>query len=195
MATPPVKRVCHDLKTDPTDIGSALPGIARLIPTAFYLSILGAIGLGLYYGFEYKKAEQKKIFATQTESSLSSDLVKVNSEKAAVDLEALNAEEVQKWVNGSDSIQEIVATIVRSMRPNTIISSLELRRDARDPKKISLVSQYASTTAGAASTAQVDYTSNQLATDLRYRPYSPNVSNDNSLVTYSATLIRQQDSK
>jgi hypothetical protein len=181
------RRICHDLKTERYDVGRPLPGILRLLPAGTYFTAVASVGLSGLLLWQLKQAQVARDGWRGEEAARKSEQARLTQENDAVTKEAKRAEDVRKWVLGSDPMQELLVTIVRSMRPTSALSDLSLTRDKDDPKKISFTLQVS-----AGGPAQLDETLGKLATSLSYRPYFASQKQEKGgEIAYSATLIKQ----
>ncbi|MEZ5328362.1 MAG: hypothetical protein R3F19_25245 [Verrucomicrobiales bacterium] len=130
------KHICHDLKTERTDVLPPLPAVARILPIGFYLGIVGAISLSAFFSWQLRQAETEKAEWLAKEQTEKADQENIIKKMKAVDAETKRAEEVRRWVNSSKGIQLLVAQIARSMDEGSTISELALTRENSDPTKI-----------------------------------------------------------
>ncbi len=130
------RRICHDLKTDRIDIGKPLPGIARLLPVGFYLLSLATVGLCLLFAYEMKKANFEKLAAEQEKTEQEAVSAKLKKESTELEAQAKKAEEVKKYVNSSQPVQELLMAINRSVRTGITMSDLTLARERDDASKL-----------------------------------------------------------
>lgn len=130
------KRVCHDLKTERTDVLPPLPAVARILPVGFYLGILGALALSGFFYWQLQQAESAKAEWLAKEQTEKADQANITQKMKAIEDETRKAEEVREWVNGAKGIQLLVAQIARSMDEGSTISELMLTRETSDPSKI-----------------------------------------------------------
>ncbi|MFN0125940.1 MAG: hypothetical protein ACKV19_04545 [Verrucomicrobiales bacterium] len=181
------KRICHDLKTDRPDVGRPLPGILRLLPFGLYLSGASALAFSALFLWQFKSAQQARDRARGEESSFKTRQAQLAAEIDSISREAKRAEEARKWVQGSEPMQELLVTVVRSMRPTSALADLSLTRDKDDPRKIGFTMQVSS-----GGPTQLDETVTQLASALNYRPYFAQQKQEKGgEIAYSATLIKQ----
>ena len=130
------KAICHDLKTERTDVLPPLPAVARLLPLGFYAAIVGAAALSGFYYWELKQAEsdkQKWLSMEQSEKSQQDNIAKTMQ---VIGGEEKRADEVRAWLHGSKGIQRLVASIARSMADGSTISELRLTRETENPEQI-----------------------------------------------------------
>jgi hypothetical protein len=184
---PKLKRICHDLKTERPDVGRPLPAILRLLPIGLYLSGGAALGFSSLFLWQFKTAQENRDTRRGEEALSKSEQTRLAAEMDAISREAKRAEDARKWIQGSDPMQELLVTVVRTMRPTSALADLGLIRDKDDPRKIAFTMQV--TTGGP---AQLDETVGQLASALNYRPYFAQQKQEKGgEIAYSATLIKQ----
>jgi hypothetical protein len=184
---PKLKRICHDLKTERPDVGRPLPAILRLLPIGLYLSGAAALGFSSLFLWQFKTAQENRDTRRGEEALSKSEQTRLAAEMDAISREAKRAEDARKWIQGSDPMQELLVTVVRTMRPTSALADLGLIRDKDDPRKIAFTMQV--TTGGP---AQLDETVGQLASALNYRPYFAQQKQEKGgEIAYSATLIKQ----
>jgi len=184
---PKLKRICHDLKTERPDVGRPLPAILRLLPIGLYLSGAAALCFSTLFLWQFKAAQENRDTRRGEEAMSKSEQARLAAETDAISREAKRAEDARKWIQGSDPMQELLVTVVRSMRPTSSLADLSLIRDKDDPRKIAFTMQVS--TGGP---AQLDETVGQLASALNYRPYFAQQKQEKGVeIAYSATLIKQ----
>lgn len=182
-----LNRICHDLKTERPDVGRPLPGILRLLPVGLYLSGAAALGFSALFLWQFKSAREARDSHRGREAASKMQQGQLVSQTDSITLEAKRAEDARKWIQGSDPMQEVLVTVVRSMRPTSALSDLSLLRDKDDPRKIKFDMQVIS-----GGPTQLDDTVGQLASALNYRPYFAQQKQEKGgEIAYSATLIKQ----
>lgn len=182
------RRICHDLKTERPDVGQPLPGILRLLPLGIYASTLASICLATLLAWQTSRAREARDEARAEEALLRNQAAAIESQIASITAETKKAEEVKKWVAGSSSVQEVVVSILRSMRPTSTVSDLSLIRDKDDPRKLNFNLVISSGGPG-----QLDDIMSRLANEFGYRPYFASQKQERAgEITYSATLIKQE---
>ena len=130
--------VCHDLKTERTDVAPPLPAVASALPIAFYLGCVAAVGLNVMFWLNTKKAkEQEEGFAqdTATEVRLRGESV---AKVEALKKEEKRANDVLTWVEGARSFQPVIINIAKIIEPKASIVELALTRGVSDSKQISM---------------------------------------------------------
>ncbi|MGI8602806.1 MAG: hypothetical protein ACR2OZ_07370 [Verrucomicrobiales bacterium] len=181
-------RICHDLKTERPDVGKPLPGILRLLPLGYYFVLIASVGVCALLGWQWRQASEARDKWKAEEAASLAENARLKSEADAVTQETKRAEDVRRWVAGSEPIQDMVVAIVRSMRPSSTLSDINLTRDKADPRKVALSLQLNS---GGAT--QLDQTLGKLTSELNFRPYFAQQKQEKGgEISYSATLIRQE---
>lgn len=184
---PKLNRICHDLKTERSDVGRPLPGILRLLPIGLYLSGVAALGFSTLFLWQLKTAREVRDTCRGQEAEAKTRQAQLVAETDSISREAKRAEDARKWVQGSEPMQELLVTVVRSMRPTSALGDLSLTRDKDDPRKIAFAMQVSS-----GGPTQLDETVGQLASSLNYRPYFAQQKQEKGgEIAYSATLIKQ----
>lgn len=182
-----IKHICHDLKTERPDVGRPLPGILRILPVGLYLSGMAALCFSGLFLWQFKAARELRDSRRGDEAAAKADQAKLTAETESISREAKRAEDARKWIQGSEPMQELLVTVVRSMRPTSALGELSLTRDKDDPRKIGFTMQVSS-----GGPTQLDDTVGQLATSLNYRPYFAQQKQEKGgEIAYSATLIKQ----
>ena len=185
---PKFNRICHDLKTERPDVGRPLPGILRILPIGLYLSGAAALAFSALFLWQFKAAREARDNHRATEAGAKARQAQLVATTDSITKETKRAEDARKWVQGSDPMQEVLLTVVRSMRPSSALSDLSLVRDKEDPRKIAFTMQVIS-----GGPTQLDETVGQLATSLNYRPYFAQQKQEKGgEIAYSATLIKQE---
>lgn len=183
-------QVCHDLKTDRPDIGQPLPGILRLLPSVFVLSVVGAISLNALFFFQHRNAEQAKEewkLKVAEETAKQKDItVKIE----AIKDEERRANDVRDWVEGSRQLQPLAVAIARSMDVKGSIAELSLFREPSNPKQVKIGFKFDN-----GGQKQLDATLEAI-NRLGYRSYSANqTAGKEGSLDYQATLIWQNSNK
>lgn len=182
------RRICHDLKTERHDVGRPLPGFLRMLPLGTYFVAATSMGLCALLLWQFKQAQIARDGWRAEETNRQSEQARLTQQNDSITKEAKRAEDVRKWVVGSHPMQELLVSIVRSMRPTSALSDLGLIRDKDDPKKIAFNLQI-----GTGGPAQLDETLGKLASSLNYRPYFAQQKQEKGgEIAYSATLIKQE---
>ncbi|MGI9241065.1 MAG: hypothetical protein ACR2RV_09695 [Verrucomicrobiales bacterium] len=130
--------ICHDLKTERSDVAPPLPAVASALPIAFYLACVGAIGLNILFWSQTKEANNKRddyLRAEATEIRLQGEIV---ANQEALNKEEQRANDVLDWIDGSRSFQPLIVAIARNIEAKGSIVEFGLTRDVSDPKQINL---------------------------------------------------------
>ena len=182
-----VRRLCHDLKTERPDVGKPLPAVLRLLPIGAYFIAVAAVGLCLLLAWQLRAARDDRDVARSEEASHKAKQAQITAEAGAITAETKRAEEARKWIEGCESVQDLVVTVVRSMRPTSSLADISLVRDPADPKKIQMSLQIS-----AGGPTQLDETLNQITTQLGYRQYfAVQKAEKGGEISYQCTLIKQ----
>ncbi|MGK0184598.1 MAG: hypothetical protein ACI9R3_000371 [Verrucomicrobiales bacterium] len=185
------KRVCHDLKTERTDVLPPLPAVARILPVGFYLGIVGAAALSAFFYWQLQQAESSKAEFLAKEQTEKADEANITKKMAAIEVETKKAEEVREWVNGAKGIQLLVAQIARSMEKDSTISELRLTRENLDPSKIRTALRL-----NEGGSEQLEKTIKLIEEKNGYRPYEASKKGDplKGEIDYDAILIKTASS-
>lgn len=178
-------RICHELKTDRTDIAQPLPGAMRVLPILFFFAIVGSIGLNALFAMQLKSSEKSKEDWTTKAADEEKTKAAVKVQQLAVDTEVRRSDDVINWVNGAAPIQPLALMIARSMgQTKSTIALLSLNRDKSNPNQIKLQLDF-----DKGGTRQLDYTLEQIQS-LGYRQFSAVQTGDDVGLNYQATLIK-----
>jgi hypothetical protein len=131
-------KVCHDLKTERSDVAPPLPAVASALPIAFYLACVGAVGLNLMFWLKTKEANTSRDdhkHAEATEVRLQGEIV---ASREALSKEEKRANDVLEWINGSRSFQPLIVAIAKSIDSKAAIVELSLSRDVSNANQIRL---------------------------------------------------------
>ena len=131
-------KICHDLKTERSDVAPPLPAVASALPIAFYLACVGAVGLNVMFWLQTKEANAKRddyVRAESTEVRLRGEIV---ANQDALNKEEQRANDVLDWINGSRSFQPLIVAIAKSVDVKGSIVELGLTRNVSDAKQINL---------------------------------------------------------
>lgn len=181
------KRICHDLKTERTDVLPPLPAVARLLPVGFYLSIVGSLALSGFHYWQLNQAEADKVAWLAKEQSEKAEQDNISKKSKVIDAETKRAEEVRQWVNGSKGIQVLVSQVARSMADGSTISELRFTRENTDPAKIRT-----SLRLNEGGGEQLEKTLEVLERENGYRPYEASKKGrlETGEIDYDAILIK-----
>jgi len=130
--------VCHDLKTERSDVAPPLPAVASALPIAFYLSCIGAIGLNFLFWSQTKEADSKRDDSKRAEATEIRLRGEIVANQDALNKEEQRANDVLDWINGSRSFQPLIVAIATSIDSKGSIVELGLTRSVSDPKQINL---------------------------------------------------------
>lgn len=187
-------RICHDLKSERSDIGQPLPGALRLLPVAFYAALVGSIALCSFFFLKLRSARAAKeqfVAAEKQETKAAADLDLVID---GVKEEVKKAEEVVGWIEGTRPVQVTATTIIRSMGTDSTIGELALERQENNPAQLRMgLKLNPGRGGGIRQSEQIEETVKALQ-DLNYRAYGAqkNQAKETGALQYSATLIYQE---
>jgi hypothetical protein len=184
------KHICHDLKTERSDVLPPLPAVARILPIGFYLGIAGAIALSAFFYWQLKQAETEKAEFLAKEQTEKADQGNIIKKMKVIETETKKAEEARAWVNGAKGIQLLVSQIARSMDEGSTISELALTRENSDPSKIRAMLRL-----NDGGPEQLEKTIKVIETKNGYRPYDAIKKGrpDKGEIDYDAILIKTAD--
>lgn len=184
--------VTLDLKTERTNVGQPLPPALRILPVAFFLSILGAIGISAYSFWQIGIAEKKTALAIENKSTEEAEKKKLEAEEVEINKEVKNAEEVRDWLAGTNQLQPLVTTIARSMTPESTISQITLARREEMSAHIAMALEVNS----ASGQQQLDMVRTSVAGALGYNSYADNVQTKDKThgITFDCIWIKNENS-
>lgn len=159
--------LCHDFKTPRTDTARRLPNSFRLIPLAFYLSIIGGAYFITMDVINYKRSQQSKADAEQVKKQHEEERDRHNAELQGIETEAAKASVVAKWIEGTRVVQPICVKAAAAVAADVGISDLSIDRNPELPAQMDLIMRMIG-----ASPKTVDDIQTAMGR-LNYRPYSP----------------------
>lgn len=177
--------VCHDLKSQRPEVSHGLPPVYKLVPLAFYLSIVGcSVAMGW---FEYERRQTVSETASlQTQAATyQAEVAMLNRERAQIEGLAARATGVAKWVEGALNLQPVCVAVSRAAGGNASINELSLTRNSDLPDQVHLALKMSS-----ADSAVMDATLQGIR-KLDFRAYSAQQSTDADQLDYKATLVWQ----
>jgi len=178
--------ICHDFKTPRNDTSKRLPNSFKLVPLAFYLSLIGGAYFMTMDWLAYKRAQQDKITAEAVTKEHEKVTKEMMDEKAALDSETAKAENVAKWVEGARNLQPIIVSIARAMPAEVRLSDMTIERSEQVPSNLSLALRI-----NGGSATEVGLIESSISR-LNYRSYSPQQSKNGDIIEYRSTLVRQE---
>ena len=178
--------LCHDFKSPRTDTSKRLPDSFKLVPVAFYLSLLAGAYFMTSDWIAYKRAQKEQLQAEAAREEHDAATEAAQAEKAALDGETAKAEVLARWVEGARNVQPIGVAIARSMPPEVTLSELSLERSEQVPGNLAF-----SVRINGGSAVEVGLLEASLLR-LQYRSYSPQQSKDGAVIHYRSTLVRQE---
>ena len=131
--------ICHDFKTERADVGQPLPQVMRLLPIAFFGTVVASALLSTVFLLRYRAAETAKSEWVAKKTQYSQALKSSEGKVENIKLETVKAEEAATWVEGTRSIQEVILAVTRSVESagtDTTLGSLSITRQQEDPAKL-----------------------------------------------------------
>ncbi|MDB4673256.1 hypothetical protein OAF27_00435 [Verrucomicrobiales bacterium] len=188
------QEICHDLKTERTDVGQPLPQVMRLLPIAFFGTVVASALLSTVFLLRYRAAETAKSEWLAKEAQFSRELKTSEGKVEDIKLETVKAEEAATWVEGTRSIQEVVLAITRSMESgitDTTLGNLSITRQEEDPAKLAFAVKVDGSRTDVP--IQLDEILKSL-NGIKYSPYAArqSVGKKTNGLNYEATLIRTE---
>ena len=146
------------------------------------LILLLFAGGSLAYLRDKSASDHRNAIAARVES-LKREIAALRSERAALEEEVVESQDLEAWVLSSMPIQPLFVDIVRSMGPQSEIVELSIERDAEKPSQLRL-----SLELNTASDKQLDQT---LAAIQRrnYRELNPMLTRIQGNLDYKASLV------
>ena len=188
------QEICHDLKTERADVGQPLPQVMRLLPIAFFATVVASALLSTVFLLRYRAAETAKSEWLAKEAQYSKELKTSEGKVDDIKLETVKAQEAATWVEGTRSIQEVVLAVTRSMdtpEADTTLGNLSITRQDEDPAKLAFSAKIDGPRTDVP--IQLDEILKSLQ-GISYSPYAASQAQGkktNSL-NYEATLIRNE---
>jgi len=184
----------HDLKPERPDLAPPLPAVLMVLPVLFYLSALGAIGLGALFTLKTKQAQADEQREMDGEQDVRRSIASLKEEQKVIDETHGKAKEVEAWMDSTQPLMEVVAAVINSVKKENTLSSLRLSRTAENPEHIEMRVQINS-----GGTLQKEETVQALVKE-GYQTFKDDlISSDknNRLgdVTYTATLVKNKSSE
>lgn len=181
----------HDLKTERPDLAPPLPAIMMVLPVMFYLSAIGAVGLGTLFTVKTKQARADERREMDSEQEVRRTIASLKQEQKAIDETHSKAKEVETWIDSTQPLMEIVAAVINSVKTGNTLSSLRLSRTQEKPQHIEMRVQINS-----GGTVQKEETVLALVKS-GYQTFrddlsSPDKNDRLGEVTYTATLVKSK---
>jgi hypothetical protein len=163
--------VITDLKTERIDVGQPLPAALRLLPVAFFASILGVIGISGYATWQIKVSQDAALVARRAKAAQDTEIARIKTDTEAVKKEVANANEVKDWVLTTNQMQPMVTAITKAMTVENSITQISLKRREEMSSQIEMALQLTVPTV-AKGAQQVDQIRTAVAAKLGMRSYS-----------------------
>jgi hypothetical protein len=184
------KPLMHDLKPERPDLSPPLPAILMVLPVLFYISSVGAIGLGALFTIKTNQAQKDEQRELDSEQDVKRQITALKQEQKIIDDTHAKAREVEQWMHSTEPLMDVVGAVINSVKPTNTLSSLRLSRTAEKPEHIEMRIEINS----GGQTQKEDTV--QALVKQGYQTFrddliSPN-KNDRELgaVTYTATLVK-----
>jgi hypothetical protein len=186
------KQPFHDLKADRPDLTPPLPTVMVGLPILFYLSLVASVALGILFTLQTRKSradEQAKISeAVSTRQKLEG----LKLEQAEVDAVLAKAKDVEKWVDSTEPLMNVVAAVVNSVKTSNSLHSLRLSRSPEQPDQIQMSLHIAN-----GGTSQRDDTLQSIS-KIGYQTYRDETATNGKGdgkgdITFSTTLVRKNE--
>ncbi len=132
------KAKMHDLKPDRVDLSAPLPPIMMAIPALFIGSVLAAGGLGTWFTIKKTQAQEGERRQQSITAEVNQKVTQVNAQYKDLEIKELAAQDVIKWVQSTQPVMDIVATVVSSMRPGATLASMKLKRSPDNSEHIDM---------------------------------------------------------
>ena len=180
-------KVCHDLKTERSDVAPPLPAVASALPIAFYLACVGAVGLNIMFWMKTKDANESRDDYKRTEASEVRLKGEINAKVENLKKEETRATDVLGWIDGSRSFQPLIVAIAKSVEPKGSVVELALTRDGSDASQIRMNIKFEGLSNDRAQIEDLE----EALQSVGYRPYSAqqNKGQGKGSLAYDATLL------
>ena|SRR5687767_13034160 len=184
----------HDLKPERPDLAPPLPTVMMVLPVLFYLSALGAMGLGALFTLKTKQAQTDEQREMDAEQDVRRMIASLKQEQKVIDETHAKAKEVEAWMDSTQPLMEVVTSVINSVKTGNTLSSLRLSRTAENPEHIEMRVQINS-----GGTIQKEETVQALVKE-GYQTFKDDLiaqdKNDRlGDVTYTATLVKNKASE
>lgn len=185
--------VCHDLKFENDPIAPPLSNGLRMIPVLFYLSIVGCAFFVAYFMIQKNAAERARVAQEQITADEKKKIAQVQMKHNELEGDVKKANSMIDWVRGSTPIQGLAMIVNNAMASEdadgTTINMLKLSRVPESPWQIKL-DLTLNTTEQSYLDLALDKLSEGVGTE-RYKRFSPQRSQSEATINYTATLIRE----
>jgi len=175
--------VIHDLKTERQNISAGLPRGYKLIPVAFYITLVASVILSLYFYLSIRSYESSVERMTQRIDNAQREQSRLTAEQRTIVAEARRAEGIAKWLEGARALQPVTVAIGRSMAKQSTIAELSLDRNPEIPAHT-----FMQLKVDGAGSEQIETTLNSIYA-LNYQTYSAQQVKGSGSIDFQATLI------
>ncbi len=173
----------HDLKTERPGLTGGLPSSYRVVPLLFYLTLVGAFGLSVFYYLEHRRLADEQDRWTAYTADQNARKSQLRREISDVEIENKRAGQVVEWVDTAQGVQPLAVAIAKSVDIGATIDTLHLERDPEIPAQIHLTLKLNGDVH-----EQLDATM-QAVRMQRYRSFSAEQTQKENLLDYSCRLI------
>jgi hypothetical protein len=167
-------------------MSGGLPSYFRLVPTGFYVALVLALALNIYFSLSlrvYKASEEIWQGRAQQAKSSQTQLI---SKQATITKESEHAKKLAQWLEGARPVQPIGVSISRSMGKDSTIAELDLQRNPQIPAHLFLTLKVNGS--GGQQVSRILDALNSLS----YQTYSAQQVKGPTAVDFQATLIYHQ---
>lgn len=132
------QNIMHDLKPERPDLSPPLPTIMMVLPVLFYLSAVGAIGLGALFTVKAKQAQADEQTEIDAEAEVRRKIAATRQEQKIIDETHAKAKEIEAWMDSTQPMMDVVTAVLNSVSKNNTLSSLRLSRSAEKPDHVEM---------------------------------------------------------
>lgn len=177
--------VCHDLKSQRGEISTGLPPVYRLVPIAFYITLVGCSAAIAWFELERGKAVVEAQASAAQAAMYEAESARIANDRARVEALNARASAVAKWLEGALNLQPVCVAVSRGAGKDASISELSLTRNTELPDQVRLELKMSN-----ADSAVMDATLQGIR-NLDFRAYSAQQSTELDQLDYKATLVWQ----
>lgn len=181
--------ICHDLKTERREVSQGLPPYMRLVPIAFYVSMVGCALLSVWFYLGYKGAKSQSETASLEATQFESQAGQVGRERDELEKLNLRAGSTADWVEGAHGLQPLAVVVGRSVGDKATISELNMTRNSEIPAQILFTLKM-----DGVSSSVMDSTLDGVRA-LNFKAYSAEQTKKGDSLDYNATLVYQGPNK
>ncbi|HWB06407.1 MAG TPA: hypothetical protein VG796_25510 [Verrucomicrobiales bacterium] len=186
--------IMHDLKPERPDLSPPLPAFLMVLPVLFYLSCVGAVGLGALFTLKTNQAQKDEQRELDSEQDVKRQIMALKQEQKIIDDTHAKAREVEAWMHSTEPLMDVVCAVINSVKKTHTLSSLRLSRTADKPEHIEM-------------RIEINNGGNQQKEDTvqalvkqGYQTFrddliAPNKNDKDGAVTYTATLVKAASSE